>query len=176
METKASVYQQGFTLFELIISTAIIGIVSLLSLSSYSEIMSNHVPEQHLRLIKKSLNLARGQAVLLGQNITICPLINNKCVRNQWHKPLSVFFDRGNWRVLEPDDKIIIVLDAVQATHKFTYPRTAITFQPDGSIKGFTNGTFVYCTHTYNNQRQGAELTVSLTGRSRLRATKKCAL
>ncbi|TMO64556.1 GspH/FimT family pseudopilin [Pseudoalteromonas aurantia] len=176
METKTTVYQYGFTLFELIVSTAIVGIISLLSLTSYSEIMSNHVPLQQLRLVKKSLNLARGQAVILGKSITICPLIDNKCARNQWHKSLSIFIDKGDWRILEPSDEIIITLDAVHNAHLFTYPRAAITFQPDGSIKGFTNGTFVYCTHVYNSTRKGAELTVSLTGRSRLRATKKCEL
>ncbi|MBE0367282.1 GspH/FimT family protein [Pseudoalteromonas aurantia] len=174
MDTLKRQNSYAFTMIEMLITVAIMSILSLLSLASYSEILSNHLPEQHLRLVKKTLTFARSQAMVLDKNITICPLINNKCQPKQWHKPLTVFIDNQDLRIFGQNDKRLIIIDAIKHPHNFTYPRRAIVFKPNGSIKGFTNGTFVYCIERKSGKQVGLELTLSLAGRSRLRATDKC--
>ncbi|MBQ4845814.1 GspH/FimT family pseudopilin [Pseudoalteromonas sp. MMG005] len=174
MDTSTIQKNGAFTLIETLIAVAIMSILFLLSLASYSEILSSHLPEQHLRLVKKTLTLARSQAMILDKNITICPLIKNKCHPNRWHEPLTVFIDNQVLRTFGPNDKRLIIIDGITLAHTLTYPRRAIIFKPNGSIKGFTNGTFVYCTENKSGKPVGLELTLSLAGRSRLRATNKC--
>lgn len=169
-----AVTQRAFTTLELIISLGIVSILLVLSLASYAEIVSNHLPQQHLKLIKKTLNLARSQAILSDEFVTVCPIKHNKCHQDHWHDPISVFIDKRPHRAFGPQDRTLMILDGIPSPHTLTYPRRAIIFKVNGAVKGFSNGTFVYCIPKKAGEKQGLELTVSMTGRSRLRATKKC--
>ncbi|MGB2707488.1 MAG: pilus assembly protein, partial [Pseudoalteromonas nigrifaciens] len=62
-------------------------------------------------------------------------------------------------------------------THEFDsleYPREALTFRPDGSLNGFQNGTFIYCPNSDKANLEGLALSVSQTGRIRIKSTDKC--
>ena len=69
------------------------------------------------------------------------------------------------------------MLSTFEHTHEFDsleYPREALTFRPDGSLNGFQNGTFIYCPNSDKANLKGLALSVSQTGRIRIKSTDKC--
>ncbi|NOU50640.1 hypothetical protein HG263_08800 [Pseudoalteromonas sp. JBTF-M23] len=166
----------GLTLLETLITLALMGTLLSLALSSYGEIISEHRPEFALKQLKRALALAKTQAASTGSKSTICHLDNNRCVANAWHKEITVFIDRGDLRVLDKDDVRLYELPAIPKQDSLAYPRPAIIFNYDASIRGFTNGTFVYCLPSQSEESTGLEMSVSNAGRARIRDTDKCPL
>ncbi|WP_105167743.1 GspH/FimT family pseudopilin [Pseudoalteromonas sp. T1lg23B] len=172
MHTK----EAGLTLFEMLIAMTIMAVLLMLALSSYGEIISEHRPEYTLKRIKHALSLAKAHASASGLQATICHLEHNRCSDNQWHKSITVFIDVGEPTVFDADDKRLFELEPIHAADILVYPRRAIVFTRDGSIKGFTNGTFVYCLPEQQGLSSGLEMSISNSGRARLRDTQKCPL
>ncbi|MBD1582518.1 GspH/FimT family protein [Pseudoalteromonas sp. S16_S37] len=166
----------GLTLLEILIILALMGVFLSLALSSYGEIISEHRPEFALKQLKRALALARTQAASTGSKTTICHLDNNRCTANAWHKEVTVFIDRGELKVLDKDDVRLYELPAIPKQDSLAYPRPAIIFNYDASIRGFTNGTFIYCLAEQNDESKGLEMSVSNAGRARIRDTDKCPL
>ncbi|CAH9064829.1 hypothetical protein PSECIP111854_03548 [Pseudoalteromonas sp. CIP111854] len=166
----------GLTLLEILVTLTIIIVLLSLALTSYGEVISAHRPEFALKKLKRALHLAKTQAASSGNKTTLCHLENQQCIDNAWHKKLTVFVDRGELRVLDGDDIRLHELSAIAPQDTIEYPRRAIIFNSDASIKGFTNGTFVYCLPIHQGVSDGLEMSVSNSGRARIRDTKKCPL
>ncbi|WP_175442143.1 GspH/FimT family pseudopilin [Pseudoalteromonas byunsanensis] len=166
----------GVTLFETLVTMAIMAVLLTLALASYGEIVSEHRPEYTLKRIKHALSLAKAHASASGTQATVCHLDRNRCSDNQWHKSITVFIDRGEPTIFDANDKRLYELEPIHAADTLIYPRRAIVFTRDGSIKGFTNGTFVYCLPEHQGLSSGLEMSISNSGRARLRDTKKCPL
>ncbi|OHU86754.1 hypothetical protein BET10_18000 [Pseudoalteromonas amylolytica] len=168
--------EAGLTLFESLLTMAIMATLLTLALSSYGEIVSEHRPEYALKRIKHALSLAKAHASATGFQATVCHLEHNRCQEDQWHKSITVFIDGGEPTVFDAKDKRLYELEPIHTTDNLVYPRRAIVFNRDGSIKGFTNGTFVYCLPEYQGLSAGLEMSISNSGRARLRDTDKCPL
>ncbi|WP_046006673.1 GspH/FimT family pseudopilin [Pseudoalteromonas rubra] len=163
----------GFTLLELIISMALFGVFLLLAAPAVHSITEQDRAKQALVLLDRHLTLARLHAITHQTPVTICPLVKNRCT-NLWHQELTIFTDRGERASFDKNDVKLMVLSEVHSSDTLDYPRAAITFKHTGTLKGFGNGTFVYCTQRLTGDRLGLALSISVVGRSRLRETNKC--
>ncbi|BBN80947.1 hypothetical protein PA25_09320 [Pseudoalteromonas sp. A25] len=176
MDKQRRAVYVGLTLIEVLVTLTILSSLMSLALSSYGEIISDYRPELALKQLKRALALARTQAASTGNETTICHLDNNRCIPNTWHKEITVFIDKGDLRVFDKEDVRLYEISAIPSTDSIDYPRPAIIFNYDASIRGFTNGTFVYCLPEKNGESLGLEMSVSNTGRARIRDTDKCPL
>lgn len=167
-------YTRGLTLIELLITLSLIVILSLLAVPSLNSVLHKNRPEVALKQIKRQIFLSRSYAITHDKYISICGLVHNKCHKDLWHESLTSFVDTNRNHVLDADEQVLYVIDRINIKDELSYPRHAITFKPDGSLKGLANGTFVYCSFDYVGKPIGLEMSINNAGRARLRDTKRC--
>ena len=167
-------YTRGLTLIELLITLSLIVILSLLAVPSFKSVLHKNRPEVALKQIKRQIFLSRSYAITHDKYISICGLVHNKCHKDLWHESLTSFVDTNRNHVLDANEQVLYVIDRINIKDELSYPRHAITFKPDGSLKGLANGTFVYCSFDYEGKPIGLEMSINNAGRARLRDTKRC--
>jgi type IV fimbrial biogenesis protein FimT len=87
---------------------------------------------------------------------------------------VSLFIDNDKSTSLDDDERLISTFEHTHPSDSLEYPRDAITFRPDGSLNGFQNGTFIYCPNNEKASLEGLALSISQTGRIRIKSTNKC--
>lgn len=164
----------GFSLFELLFTIAIIAILASLCLPSLHGLSVRYRMELDMQLYKRYIALARHYAIAHVTQVTLCPLIENTCTLADWGKTLTLFQDIDGDGKRDPDERIIDTGDPLPTQVLFSYPRPAITFRADGTPKGFHNGTFRYCVKGINGELYGQSLSVSFSGRTKLKDNNEC--
>ncbi len=160
----------GFTLLELVITIAILGIVSSLAAQGWSAAFER---SRHLTILDSYHNLfafARWAAASQRSLVTICPLSEqNKCV-DEWQRPVSVFMDTNNDK--QPDNgQILKQMQPVK--HPFTMrSRTAGRGYFQFNNKGFAYGSLgslVLCPANPGTSTM-TYMAVNMVGRFRVRS------
>ncbi len=162
----------GFTSIEVLITCSIIGILLTITGIEFAPILERNRLDNKLTLLRTNLAFSRIYAVNHLTNVTLCPTDGHICSRN-WHENITIFVDYNANQVFDGEDYILRVLDSIDNRDKFTYPRTAVTYRPDGSLDGFQSGSFVYCPPK-GSKINGQRITISQSGRFRIRDTDKC--
>ena len=134
---------QGFSLFELMIIIAIIGIIAGIGYPSLEGFMNTTRSEGYMKSLSRQLAAARHQAVASGRVITLCPLSKNQCT-NDWSLPVSLFFDDDSNMTKAANENVIRIINQITREDTLTYSGAGITFLPDGSIVNGNEGAFVY--------------------------------
>lgn len=135
---------QGFTLLELMMTLAIVGIASTIAITSLTALTADTNSETFSRDLAKTISYARVQSVSIGQTVTLCPLVNDICA-NDWSKDITVFVDASNNRKLGTN-RVLQIIEAIPSKDSLSYSGTAlgISFYSDGSIGDDDNGVFSY--------------------------------
>jgi type IV fimbrial biogenesis protein FimT len=167
-------YSRGLTLIELLVTLSLIVILTLLAVPSFNDVLHKNRPEVALKQIKRQLFLSRSYAITHDKYISFCGLVQNKCHKDLWHESLTSFVDTNRNHVLDGDEEVLYVIDRINLQDELSYPRHAITFKPDGSLKGLANGTFVYCAFDQDGKPSGLEMSINNAGRARMRDTRRC--
>ncbi|MCF7500489.1 GspH/FimT family pseudopilin [Pseudoalteromonas sp. L1] len=177
METKTYWWKlKGTTLIESLVVLSILAILLNIALFEYTPLLAKNRLENKMQEIRRALGVSRHNAQTNDAFITFCALKDNHCNKDYWHKSLTVFVDNNEIGVLDSNDTIILELEAVNRLDQLTYPRHAITFRPNGTPMGFNNGTFIYCPEYKKASLKGLAISLSFTGRTRLKDTDKCQL
>ena len=136
--------QAGFTLLELIITLAIVGIASTIAITSLTALTKDTDSETYSRDLSKTISYARIQSVSIGQTVTLCPIKSGICTTD-WSKELTLFVDANNNRTLG-DNQILRIIEAIPEKDSLSYSGTSagISFYSDGSIGEDDNGSFSY--------------------------------
>lgn len=162
----------GFSLIEVMTTCSIVGVLLAISSPSYTRLLAENERDNTLSLLKTNLMFTRIYAIKNNTNITLCPLISGRCIK-QWDKNISIFADFNSNQELDGEDYIVKVVAKVNEAHALTYPRIAVTYRADGSLDGFQSGSFIYCLPESLNLK-GKRITVSQAGRIRIRDTDNC--
>ena len=154
---------QGFTLFELLISIAILGIVTAIAMPNLSDFIVKMRVDGEISQLQRMILTARSGAVNVEQNVTVCPLNSSNTCQNNWKGEITVFTDIDNDGVYEAGDneERIAVKDANTTNDTLIFNHSRVTYSPDGTLGGFYQGTFRYCPEHYNDYSRG--ITVSST-------------
>ncbi|MEI8625215.1 GspH/FimT family pseudopilin [Pseudoalteromonas sp. B137] len=164
---------KGVTLIELMVSLAIVSIISQISMWFYPDFLAKNRLDNHVNLLHRNITYGRLYAIENGTYVTLCALKDNQCTSDEWDAQMSLFIDKNKSTTLDDDELLISIFEKVHDADSVEYPRSAITFRPDGSLNGFQNGTFIYCPNEKANL-EGLALSVSQTGRIRIKSTDKC--
>ncbi len=156
----------GFTITELLIGIAILGILTAIAMPSLNQFLVQMRVDNEISQIQRLVLTARNTAITMEQNATLCPLTSNNVCGNNWQGELSVFIDLDNDNVYESgsNETLIKVKSAIRSGDTLTYAGvTRITFAPTGLLNGALNSTFKYCPEGYNELSRA--IVVSRTGR-----------
>ena len=164
--------QTGLCLVELLISVSILIILASIAIPNFQILIAQHRLENQISRLFKSLYLARQFAVTNSTNVTLCPLINNRCQKD-WNEPITIFTDNNLNLALDSNEDVIFEIDNTFHKDNLTYPRLAITYRPDASINFMQSGSFLYCSPSFPKLK-GNRITVSQVGRIRVRDSELC--
>jgi type IV fimbrial biogenesis protein FimT len=166
---------KGFTLFEILITISILGIVTAIAMPNISDFLIRTRVDNEISSLHRLILNARNAAVNTGKNVTVCPLSSNIC-STDWKAELTVFTNDTNTladnSVYNNDDnenndaaneKLIKVKAAIMSTDSLNYDATLIIFSPTGRAVSGGNSTFTYCPS--DDVALARSIYISLSGR-----------
>ncbi|MGO2371314.1 GspH/FimT family pseudopilin [Pseudoalteromonas sp. KG3] len=171
---KLLLKNKGVTLITLMVTVAVVSIVSQLSMWFYPDFLAKNRLNNHINLLYRNINYGRLYAIENNTYVTLCALKKSKCIKDEWQGEVSLFIDKDKSTTLDDDELLLSIFEKVNEADSLEYPRSALTFRPDGSLNGFQNGTFIYCPNSDKANLEGLALSVSQTGRVRIKSTDKC--
>jgi len=168
--------QQGFTLFELIITLAIAAIVVGVAAPSFSNmIQDNRLSSQSLDFVA-ALNLARSEAIKRRTQVTLCKSADEQdCVADggstDWGQGWIVFVESITVnQERDPTEPILRVHGNLAGNNRLTGNNNftdAISYLPSGDTAGLGNGTLTLC-DSRNDDAISPAIVINTTGRPRL--------
>ena len=159
--------QAGFTLVELLVTIAIMVIISTWAVPSYQRLAARNELAAEVMRIRTALALARNTAITRHMIITLCPSANGTvCDNDDWTAPLLIIAGRGDGNIKKTD--ILKVLARSEA-EDVTFSRAGwpIRYKSLGRPTGY-NGTFDIC----SSGEGGAQVILSNFGRVRTESTR----
>ena len=162
---------QGFTLPELLITIAVLSILSSVSLPNLTSYLQRSATESDISLIKKLIYHAKSRAIDSGQYVTICVLgSRNKCHKTaDWSGTITTFIDQNRNGAIDSGETISLATQigkhAASIQWRSFNRRGYLEFSPMG-LSTSSNGTFTYCPKAHNTARQ---LVLNRQGRLKIR-------
>ena len=139
----------GFSLYELIITLMIAGILTTMAVGMQGLVQSNRLVAQVNQLVGY-LHLTRSEAIKRGTTVTICKSANgvNCTPSSAWHEGWIIFTDPNRNRAVDAGEDIIRVQQALTEGNTVKF-RASLGQNNDVTYRstGFSekNGTFTFC-------------------------------
>jgi len=165
--------QKGFTLGELLVTTALVSIVTAVGVPSMSDFIKNDRLTTQMNTLVGHLSLARSQAVTLAQPVTVCASSDlATCSSNDWASGWIVFVDADASGDVSTGDEILRAQEGLPGDSTLSSSAgSAVTFDDRGFAPGAA-GSFSLC------DDRGADhlksITISQTGRVRRGGSISC--
>ncbi|WP_372759978.1 GspH/FimT family pseudopilin [Pseudoalteromonas sp.] len=168
--------QQGFTILELMVTVAIVGIVATIALWNSSDMLEDNRAENFLLELKRNITYARSQAASTDSIVVVCPAASGDVAtskatlncRNEWGAGSTVILfvdgDRdGNYDA--DSDSLLRVMSDTPSSDKVKYDGNVsrLSFNATGRLISAA-GDFIYCPN--NDNKNNKALTVSQSGTS----------
>lgn len=164
--------QLGFSLVELMVTIAIIGVMIGAAVPALSDSFGQSTATKVMRSLNKDLTLSRSQAINNQVVVTVCHLNTSNTCDGQWNKGYSAFIDSDSNGVYSSnDDTLLLVRDAFDSgTLGLTPSSNFVQFTMAGRILinggAEMTGHFFYCPASGSTDARG--VMVSGIGRTKL--------
>ena len=171
--TFASQLKKGFTLVELIVGIAIIGILLAVAIPGLSEFTIKSRVDSEISELHRIILTARNTAINTGQYVTVCPLSGKNCQTTNWQNTLSVFTNEANTlanakvfeSTLVPASEFLIkVKNAASTGETIKSTKPIIVFSPTGKLASAGPVMLKYCPKGRADLSRAVE--ISLSGRA----------
>ncbi|TVP47155.1 MAG: prepilin-type N-terminal cleavage/methylation domain-containing protein [Halomonas sp.] len=160
-------FESGFTLFELLITLLLVGMIAAWGLPNFHALGERTVHTSAINRLQNTFSLARNTAISQQGSITLCPAADNRtaCV-DEWSGELIIV--RGDITNEIPEEAILRIVPALPHT-QVVYSRgwSYVRYNAMGYTRGF-NGSFAICSTNGGLGAQGKRLVLSQLGRLRV--------
>ena len=162
--------QRGLSLLELMATLAILVVLATAAIPSFSSLVEQTRQKTAAESLRTHLALARIESITRQQWVTLCRSQDQQtCMGDnltgavEWPSVI-MFVDYDKKRLPAKTEDIISVLTFKSAITVYWNRGDNITYQPDGSVTGFSNGTFRINAGNLDKEHR---LILSLSGRVR---------
>jgi type IV fimbrial biogenesis protein FimT len=164
---------RGITITELLVTLAATAVAVGLAAPTFRNLVDMHRSTAAVNHLVGTVNLARTEAILRRQTVTLCPGSGDRCLgRDQWHVGALIFIDVNGNGQIDEDDRILTALPGLRAGARVYWRsfrnRSYLQFQPRGYTQ-WQNGSFHYCPPDQNVQLARLVI-VNAAGRTRIGA------
>lgn len=159
--------QTGFSLYELLMTMGLVGVVLTLGVPSFGSILANQRLSVEVNGLFHAIHLARKESVVRRRVMTICPTLDGEVCEPQtdysvgWM--LFVNIDRDSPASRDDDEPVI---KWVQPDSRIRIAANRKSFSLRSTELRATNGTLVFCDR--EGRGKARALVVSYTGRPRV--------
>lgn len=163
---------KGYSLIELLVTVAILGILIAVSLPNFQDTIESNVTNSQAKMFITTLNLARSEAIKRGINVGICPSNDGAdCDAGSWSTGWVVFVDvngdaDGATGSIDAGDVIIRVFDALGANSVLTVTTDFLEYNSRGFSATAGVQTMLLCPSTANSNN-ARSVEIGLSGRGR---------
>lgn len=159
---------KAFTIFEIVITLIIVGILAVIGMTGFREIVQNSRAVTLSNEFIASLAFARSEAIKRASSVTICPAANANALacgnNSNWTNGWIIFLDNNNSGTISNRASRLKVQDALETGTQITTTIARITYNSAGFTTtgtGIVNLTAPGCTGT-----NGRQITISNSGRT----------
>ncbi len=161
---------KGFTLIELIIILAIIGVMFSIAIPSFSQLYANTQQTTQLYTLFNHHMLARSEAIKYTRTVLLCKSSNGKqCTpKARWSDGWIIFSDIDNDKKISNNEQVISIQQALSDDLSLKYKgfgsHNYVRYFPSGHSS--TNGTFTLCSQL--GDKFAKSVIIARTGRIRI--------
>lgn len=166
---------KGFTLIELMVTIAILAIVSTLALPYFHDIMAKQEIKNTTHRLLLSMQMAKTHAATQHNNVVICPSADGlNCQAGSWNTGFIGFVDINKNRQVDLNEKIIFtqVINLKYGNLDWRgFGTLGLTFQALNGLPNGSNGSFYYCS---SHQQPHSKIVLSRMGHVRIEHPANC--
>lgn len=163
---------KGYTMIEMLIVVALLGILIALALPDLSDTVESANTNSQIKVMLTTLNLARSEAIKRGDNVAICASDDGAdCDADTWSDGWIIFHDangdaNGDTGSIDVGDTVIRVYDSLGADSTMTFTVDLFEYNSLGFSDTGGTQTFLLCPAS-GNANNARSIVVGPSGRGR---------